>query len=337
MLRDPVAIHPGWADPLLSFLYSEAAQLSQRIPPKVPPALVLWPFAGSGWLLAPRMPGRNARLTLRERRSFRTLSERPDFSGPHAMLALPARVPPSKPSLSTTASGFEASFTRSRSICLELARKGHCAMLDTISGSGARPAVSLSDSARLFSAGMIPARDRRALDRRDTDRRMRDRRVAAELLLPGFKDRRAGERRLFDRRLIDRRARSYRPTSFDRETLYQEFQPLVRRLIRQYGDCPEVRQDLAGEIYYRFCALLDAYDPARGVPLRPYLVRQLSASVYTYARHGWIRQRREVSYEGAPDSCAASRVDPTRDWDDKLAMEQVLKSLPDAIAGLPKR
>ncbi len=142
---------------------------------------------------------------------------------------------------------------------------------------------------------------------------------------------------MFDRRLVNRRARSYRPTSFDRETLYQEFQPLVRRLIRQYGDCPEVRQDLAGEIYFRFCALLDAYDPNRGVPLRPYLVRQLSASVYTYARHGWIRQRREVSYDVAPESCTASKVDPTRDWDDKLAMEHVLRTLPDAIAELPKR
>ena len=210
-------------------------------------------------------------------------------------------------------------------------------MLDTISGSSARPAVSLPESVRLLNVGMIPTRDRRTLDRRDTDRRMGDRRIRAVRLSAGFKDRRTADRRMFDRRLTDRRARTYRPTSLDRETLYQEFQPLVRRLIRQYGDSAEVRQDLAGEIYYRFCSLLDAYDPSRGVPLRPYLVRQLSASVYTYARHGWIRQRREVSYDGAPDSCPASRVDPTRDWDNKLAMEQVLKSLPDAIAGLPKR
>src|SRR5207247_397741 len=63
----------------------------------------------------------------------------------------------------------------------------------------------------------------------------------------------------------------------ERDTLWVEFQPLVRRLVRQYGDTLEMREDLAGEIYCRFCALLDAFDPNRGVPLRPYLVRQLTA------------------------------------------------------------
>src|SRR5579872_3052078 len=61
----------------------------------------------------------------------------------------------------------------------------------------------------------------------------------------------------------------------DRDQLYAEFAPLVRRLLRQYGQDPELKKDLAGEIYCRFCALLQAYDPQRGVPLRPYLVRQL--------------------------------------------------------------
>lgn len=85
----------------------------------------------------------------------------------------------------------------------------------------------------------------------------------------------------------------------DRDVLFAEFQPLVRRLIRQYGgEDLELRQDLAGEIYYRFCSLLDAYDPGRGVPLRPYLVRQLTASVYTYARQQWRNRKREVSLEG---------------------------------------
>src|SRR5947209_20458060 len=75
---------------------------------------------------------------------------------------------------------------------------------------------------------------------------------------------------------------SYRDQVFlQRDGLYAEFQPLVRRLIRQYGgDNAELREDLAGEIYYRFCQLLEVYDPERGVPLRPYLVRQLTASVY---------------------------------------------------------
>ena len=126
--------------------------------------------------------------------------------------------------------------------------------------------------------------------------------------------------------------------SFDREALYAEFQPLVRRLVRQYGDTPECREDLAGEIYFRFCALLDAYDPDRGIPLKPYLVRQLTASVYTYARHGWIRRRRECSYEEkAAISEPVKPEDPTPEWDEKLATEAVLKTLPEAIGKLPDR
>src|SRR5690242_6653150 len=105
--------------------------------------------------------------------------------------------------------------------------------------------------------------------------------------------------------------RSPRP---DRDALYAEFQPLVRRLIRQYGEDVESRGDLQGEIYYRFCLLLDAYDPERGVPLRPYLVRQLTASVYTYARQGWRRQRREVTLDTSFDcSGPAGTEDPSRD------------------------
>ena len=128
------------------------------------------------------------------------------------------------------------------------------------------------------------------------------------------------------------------PASMDRESLFRDFQPLVRRLIRQYGDTPEMRQDLSGEIYCRFCALLDAFDPTRGIPLRPYLVRQLTSSVYTYARHGWRRNRREVSLDfndGVFDQSFSE--DPSREWDERLAMDQVLQSLPDSIARLPKR
>src|SRR5947209_10719880 len=83
----------------------------------------------------------------------------------------------------------------------------------------------------------------------------------------------------------------------DREAVYEQFQPLVRRLLRQYGDSAETRKDLSGEIYYRFCALFDAFDPSRGVPFRPYMVRQLTAALYTYARNGWRRQKRELSLE----------------------------------------
>ena len=134
------------------------------------------------------------------------------------------------------------------------------------------------------------------------------------------------------------RRRRPRIVGLSRETLYQEFQPLVRRLIRQYGDTPEMRQDLAGEIFYRFCAILDAFEPSRGIPLRPYIVRQLTASVYTYARHGWRRRTREISLDlGEGMFEPVHKEDPSREWDERLAMEQVLHHLPDAISKLPKR
>src|SRR4051812_38246698 len=46
----------------------------------------------------------------------------------------------------------------------------------------------------------------------------------------------------------------------EREDLYRDFQPLVRSLIARYGDEPEMRQDLPGEIYCRFCQLVADYD-----------------------------------------------------------------------------
>ena len=78
------------------------------------------------------------------------------------------------------------------------------------------------------------------------------------------------------------------PPMANLERLYAEFQPLVRRLIRQYGDTPEVREDLSKGIYHQFRVLVNAYDPARGIPIKPYLVRQLTATIYNYARRGWI-------------------------------------------------
>jgi RNA polymerase sigma factor (sigma-70 family) len=200
--------------------------------------------------------------------------------------------------------------------------------------------------------------ERRGFERREgerraaTDRRINDRRRVNMVTL-GFPDRRIGDRRTFSRRISqrggdfqrfdrrrhsERRMRAVGRARLDRESLYLEFQPLVKRLIRQYGDCAEQRMDLSGEIYYRFCAILEAFDPGRGVPLKPYIVRQLSASVYTYARRGWMRKRREFSYEEKAEICEPThREDPTKDWDDKLAMDQVLQGLPDAISRLPKR
>ena len=133
------------------------------------------------------------------------------------------------------------------------------------------------------------------------------------------------------------------PTGFaltcaERDSLYAEFQPLARRLIRQYGDTNEAREDLLGEIYYRFCRLLDCFDPSRGIPLKPYLVRQLSASVYTYARHQWRRQKREIAMEletGLNELRQAE--DPSRHWDEKLTLDHARQGLPQALLQLSLR
>jgi RNA polymerase sigma factor (sigma-70 family) len=133
-----------------------------------------------------------------------------------------------------------------------------------------------------------------------------------------------------------------RPGQSDRELLYADFQPLVRRMIRQYGgEDAERRKDLVGEIYCRFCTILDAYDPGRGVPLRPYLVRQLTASVYTYARQHWRSEKREVRLDSSEAGAASwepgGMTDPTGEWDDRMHQADVLRSLPQAISKLPKR
>jgi len=124
----------------------------------------------------------------------------------------------------------------------------------------------------------------------------------------------------------------------DRDRLFEEFQPLIRRLIRQYGQTADARQDLAGEIFYRFHSLLESFDPSRGIPVRPYLVRQLCASVYTYARQGWRRKRREISLDmSAGFRDAAHQADPSIEWDRKMDLEHVLQGLPQAISMLSKR
>ena len=123
----------------------------------------------------------------------------------------------------------------------------------------------------------------------------------------------------------------------DRESLFAEFAPLVRRLMRQYGTDAEMRQDLAGEIYWRFCALVEAFDPQRGVPLRPYLVRQLTAGIYTYVRSQWTLQKREALLGAAECSAPEASYDPTASWLARLSQQQILQSLPHAIAQLPDR
>jgi RNA polymerase sigma factor (sigma-70 family) len=128
-------------------------------------------------------------------------------------------------------------------------------------------------------------------------------------------------------------------TDLDREALYNEFAPLISRLIRQYGWSAELREDMVGEIYFRFNALLDVFDPTRGVPLKAYLVRQLSVGVFTYARQHRRVHAREMEWDIAmtEDILADCVVDPTGEWNDRLVLADLRKRLPEAIDKLPQR
>ncbi len=140
-------------------------------------------------------------------------------------------------------------------------------------------------------------------------------------------------------------ARYYSPNArrqpsdrLDSYGLFLEFQPLVQRLIRQYGDEPELREDLVGEIYCRFRAVLEAYDPDRGIPLRPYLVHQLAYSVYSFVRRQWRRHRREITLEIDSISLVNSRsADESGHWDDAIMLRRVQAGLPCAISKLSLR
>jgi RNA polymerase sigma-70 factor (ECF subfamily) len=132
------------------------------------------------------------------------------------------------------------------------------------------------------------------------------------------------------------------PTDFqDRQRLYDEFAPLVCRLLRRYSHSAELREELPGELYDRFNILLDRFDPERGIPLRPYLVRQLSLSIHTFARKRWLQHRREQPLHGdagVTGSCAGDALrDPTPQWDTMLAQAQILADLPLTIDRLPRR
>src|SRR5262245_34947878 len=100
----------------------------------------------------------------------------------------------------------------------------------------------------------------------------------------------------------------------ERDALFQELQPLVARLIRQYGDDPDLRQELPAGIYCRFCRLVEHFDPSRGTPVKAYLVRTLPAAVYTFARAYWRRCRRESSLSPEVESeLLATAADPSQE------------------------
>jgi RNA polymerase sigma factor (sigma-70 family) len=123
----------------------------------------------------------------------------------------------------------------------------------------------------------------------------------------------------------------------DRSSIYNELTPTVRRLLRQYGKDPEMREDLAGEMYCMFCYHLDRYDSQRGVPLIPYLATQIATSVHTYARRHWRTGNREVALDLNSDLDLRFANDPTLEWTERLEREQMVQALPKALSYLTKR
>ena len=122
----------------------------------------------------------------------------------------------------------------------------------------------------------------------------------------------------------------------DRISLFAELQPLVRKLMRQYGGDPDFREELPGEIFCQFVRLIEAYEVERGVPLRPYLVRGLTMAVYTIARARWRRRRREIALCAEVDALGFV-PNPTPQWDHSLWQTEVLAALPSLIHDLPAR
>jgi RNA polymerase sigma factor (sigma-70 family) len=108
--------------------------------------------------------------------------------------------------------------------------------------------------------------------------------------------------------------------------------------LRRFVDGIEMREELEGEIYCRFRQVISQFDPRRGIPFRPYVVRMLTASVYTYARQRWIRTRREVSYDGLLNcGYEPPSDDPTGGWDCTIDGELLAEGLPHAIGQLSNR
>jgi len=130
-----------------------------------------------------------------------------------------------------------------------------------------------------------------------------------------------------------------RPRSrYERESYYQRFQPLIRGLIKRYGTETDIREELIGELYCRYNALLDKFDESRGVPLSAYIIRNLSTAAYTFARSRWRRGRRETDSEAA----IIAAVDPAQGPQEVvLGSDRVdpdfLAALPAALGNLPPR
>lgn len=130
---------------------------------------------------------------------------------------------------------------------------------------------------------------------------------------------------------------SHREEAADREAVYEELQPLIRRLLYQFGKTPELRQDLSGELYYRFCRLMADYDPSRGIPLSPYLVHMLQQHAYNYVRTFWRDESRSSSLEVEESNGNIPAADESSNCLKRLITEELLDALPAVIAKLPHR
>ena len=126
--------------------------------------------------------------------------------------------------------------------------------------------------------------------------------------------------------------------AMERDILFEEFAPLVDSMLRRYGTDPEIRSDLPGEIYFRLNYFLDLYDPSRGVPLRAYLIRQLSASIFTYARSRWRVKEKEAEWGEVEMIRELDRaVDPSAEWNENIVLHDLVTKLPDALSQLSER
>ena len=124
----------------------------------------------------------------------------------------------------------------------------------------------------------------------------------------------------------------------DRDSLYREFDPLVRKLIRKYSNSPEMGRDMVSEAYHRFSIILEEFDPSRGIPLKGYIVRKLTASMYTYSRSCWSNQIREESldaYSGFAETISIE--DPTDDWIRQIESEMLMRNIESAMGSISSR
>ena len=127
-------------------------------------------------------------------------------------------------------------------------------------------------------------------------------------------------------------------SSRQREVYYERFQPLLRGLVNRYGTDADIREELPGELYCRYNALLDKFDPQRGVPLSAYVIRNLTAAAYTFARSRWRRDRRETGGDAVVLDAVETTAGPHElVLGSEVADPDFLAALPQAVEGLPPR